>query len=176
MTCPSCGAAMRLKEDKESLICDYCGTVHIPDPNSDGVQDLGVASELTCPVCPVPLVHAVIAGDPLLYCEKCRGMLIEMEVFLAVVQNLRSRHLTSADGAQPPDWRDLDRRIQCPQCKKTMDTHPYMGPGNVIIDTCEHCSLNWFDYGELQRIVRAPDRQYFIPIDEDEQDKAGRGK
>ena len=44
----------------------------------------------------------------------------------------------------------------------------YGGPGNVIIDTCEHCSLNWLDYGELQRIVRAPDERYVIQIDEDE--------
>ena len=28
------------------------------------------------------------------------------------------------------------------------------------MDDCEKCSLNWLDYGELERIVRAPDRQY----------------
>jgi Zn-finger nucleic acid-binding protein len=53
-----------------------------------------------------------------------------------------------------------------------MDTHPYGGPGNVIIDTCENCSLNWLDYGELQHIVRAPDERYVIAIDEDERLKA----
>jgi Zn-finger nucleic acid-binding protein len=41
-----------------------------------------------------------------------------------------------------------------------MDTHPYGGPGNVIIDDCERCEVNWLDYGELQRIVRAPERHY----------------
>jgi len=46
---------------------------------------------------------------------------------------------------------------KCPNCGVQMVTHPYGGPGNVILDTCEHCSLNWVDYGELQRIVRAPD-------------------
>jgi Zn-finger nucleic acid-binding protein len=49
-----------------------------------------------------------------------------------------------------------------------MDTHPYGGPGNVIIDTCENCSVNWLDHGELQRIVRAPDSHYAITLDEDD--------
>jgi Zn-finger nucleic acid-binding protein len=41
-----------------------------------------------------------------------------------------------------------------------MDTHLYGGGGNVILDDCENCGLNWLDYGELDRIVRAPDREY----------------
>jgi len=40
MTCPGCGAAMRLAKDKDCLICDYCGTMHFPDPNPDGVRVL----------------------------------------------------------------------------------------------------------------------------------------
>jgi Zn-finger nucleic acid-binding protein len=41
-----------------------------------------------------------------------------------------------------------------------MDTHLYGGGGNVVIDDCERCGLNWLDHGELDRIVRAPDREY----------------
>ena len=41
-----------------------------------------------------------------------------------------------------------------------MDTHPYGGGGSVIIDDCENCALDWLDYAELDRIVRAPDREY----------------
>jgi Zn-finger nucleic acid-binding protein len=37
-----------------------------------------------------------------------------------------------------------------------MDTHYYAGPGNIVIDDCSFCHLNWLDYGELQRITRAP--------------------
>ena len=36
-----------------------------------------------------------------------------------------------------------------------MDTHPYGGPGNIVIDNCAGCELNWLDYGELQRVGRA---------------------
>ena len=56
---------------------------------------------------------------------------------------------------------------------RTVNGHASLhGPGNVIIDTCESCSLNWLDYGELQRIVRAPDARYEMAIDEDERLKA----
>ena len=37
-----------------------------------------------------------------------------------------------------------------------MITHPYYGPGNVVIDSCEPCELVWLDFGELRQIVDAP--------------------
>ena len=37
-----------------------------------------------------------------------------------------------------------------------MDTHPYYGPGNVVIDSCDRCELVWLDFGELKQIVDAP--------------------
>ena len=37
-----------------------------------------------------------------------------------------------------------------------MTTHPYYGPGNVVIDSCEPCDLVWLDFGELKQIVDAP--------------------
>jgi Zn-finger nucleic acid-binding protein len=41
-----------------------------------------------------------------------------------------------------------------------MDTHYYAGPGNIVIDDCGRCELNWLDAGELMTIVRAPDHSY----------------
>jgi len=38
-----------------------------------------------------------------------------------------------------------------------MLAHVYGGPGNIVIDTCERCQLNWLDPGELRRIALAPD-------------------
>jgi hypothetical protein len=37
-----------------------------------------------------------------------------------------------------------------------MATHPYYGPGNVVIDSCASCELVWLDFGELEQIVKAP--------------------
>jgi Zn-finger nucleic acid-binding protein len=36
-----------------------------------------------------------------------------------------------------------------------MLNHMYGGAGNVVIDTCETCQVNWLDSGELRRIARA---------------------
>jgi Zn-finger nucleic acid-binding protein len=38
-----------------------------------------------------------------------------------------------------------------------MDTHYYADGGNVIIDDCSRCELNWLDAGELTAIIHAPD-------------------
>ena len=160
MNCPACGAPLRLKDDTDAFVCDYCGNVHVPDPNSDGVRVLDVPSSESCPVCSVPLVHAAIAGYRMRYCKRCHGMLIEMDRLLVIEQSLRARHDAALAATERPDPRDLDRRISCPRCGRPMDTHPYQGPGNVIIDSCENCSLDWLDYGELDRMVRAPDCQY----------------
>jgi Zn-finger nucleic acid-binding protein len=160
VTCPSCGAAMRLEADKEYLVCDYCSGIHYPELNAEGIRVLGEPSPLSCPVCAIPLVHAAAGGQRLLYCTRCHGTLISMGIFMAVVQDMRSRRETAAATTQPLNCKDLDRRINCPKCDRTMETHPYGGGGSVIIDDCENCGLNWLDYGELDRIVRAPDREY----------------
>ncbi len=151
---------MRLDDDKDFLACDYCGNVHFPEANDDGVRVLGDPVESHCPVCDVPLVNAALLGHRFLYCQRCRGMLMHIDTFVAAIEDLRARRETEAELPHQPDARDLDRHIRCPQCHEDMDTHPYAGPGNVIIDNCPNCALNWLDYGELRRIVRAPDHQY----------------
>lgn len=39
-----------------------------------------------------------------------------------------------------------------------MNTHPYYGPGNVVIDTCSHCEVIWLDRAELGTTTGAPGR------------------
>jgi len=153
---------MRLEADKECLVCDYCGNIHYPEANAEGIRVLEETSRLNCPVCAIALVHAAAGGERILYCKRCHGTLISMGVFMAIVQDMRSRRDTTGSAHQL-NWKDLDRRINCPQCGIKMDTHPYGGGGSVVIDDCENCGLNWLDYGELDRIVRAPDREYTRP-------------
>ena len=118
---------MRLEPDQESLVCDYCSTVHFPEANADGVRVLEEPSLLHCPVCAVPLVHAAVARQRMLYCLQCRGMLIGMDSFLTIIHNLRARHEVAGEAAHQPDWTEMDRRIKCPHCGGEMDTHPYGG-------------------------------------------------
>ena len=160
MTCNNCGAAMRLENGKDYFTCDFCKNICVPEPDADGLRILGEAASLNCPICRLPLVHAAAGPCRLLACERCRGVLASMEMFVALVQHLRSQYDGPADAERPPEPTDLERKIRCPQCGDTFDTHFYAGPGNVVIDNCPRCGLNWLDHLELRRIVRAPDRQY----------------
>jgi len=101
-------------------------------------------------------VHAAVAKVRIGYCTRCRGMLIPMGVFLSLIEEMRAGQQGTLI-APTPDPHDLRRPIDCPHCRKRMDTHCYNGTGNVIIDDCSTCFLNWLDHGELMRIVRAPD-------------------
>jgi Zn-finger nucleic acid-binding protein len=80
---------MRLKPDMESFQCDYCKSVYLPEKNDDGVRVLGEASGQDCPLCNVPLVHAVLAKVPIIYCKGCKGMLIPMQALEALIEELR---------------------------------------------------------------------------------------
>ena len=156
MNCPSCGAPMHLKPDMDCLKCDYCQSVYFPEKDDDGVRALGETADENCPVCSVPLMHAALAKIRILYCTKCRGMLVRMEVLQALIEELRV--LEGGTFIQPAaDDRDSRRRILCPHCHGPMEAHLYAGPGNVYIDSCEMCLLNWMDRRELTRMVHAPD-------------------
>lgn len=93
---------MRLEEDKEYLVCDFCRNIHFPEPNDDGVRVLGEPAPVSCPVCKIPLVHAAVSGWRILYCSRCRGMLIAMGLFVGFIQHLRA-HREGPPEVPPPD-------------------------------------------------------------------------
>ena len=80
-----------------------------------------------------------------------------MPVFVAIVAKLRAQVGDATDIGLPPDPHQLDRVVDCPQCGHRMDTHYYAGGGNVVIDDCSRCELNWLSAGELMAIAYAPD-------------------
>jgi Zn-finger nucleic acid-binding protein len=134
--------------------------------NTGGAAGVGVGlgagvlddpSDLSCPVCSVPLAHAILGEHQILYCTRCRGSLIPAPVFVLMLRDLRAERAGTSAIPHPPDPKELRRRIPCPQCHRAMDIHYYAGPGNIVIDDCAPCELNWLDAGELMVIVRAPD-------------------
>ena len=151
---------MRLEDGKDSLVCDYCSQVYTPEENTDGVRILGEASTMACPVCAAPLVDASMVRHRIMYCAHCHGSLISMLEFAALVGDLRERWRETPGNPHVPDPQELRRHISCPRCGHPMDTHFYGGPGNVVIDDCSRCELDWLDAGELMSIVRAPDHSY----------------
>jgi Zn-finger nucleic acid-binding protein len=152
---------MALNRDRGCWDCPYCGSEWAPETNFEGVRILQPSAS-ECPLCkPKRLAQARIFEFGLLYCEGCQGMLIQMGDLVPLTEDMRAtRGGATAYIGRPPDPKQLDRAIDCPQCGLTMDTHPYCGPGNIIIDTCEPCEVHWLDRGELRRIALAPDHEY----------------
>jgi len=156
MNCRNCGASMRPVSDGDYLFCDYCGSFHFPTESGQGVRVLDESSAFDCPVCHVPLTSASIEATRVLYCTNCRGILAEQPVFLALVDYQRARASEPPDRPRRLRTEDLQRDVHCPSCGRLMDTHPYYGPGNVVVDNCVHCHIIWLDYGELGVITTAP--------------------
>jgi Zn-finger nucleic acid-binding protein len=122
----------------------------------DDIQ-VGVETIKVCPACQAMLSEGTIQNRSVLYCTKCRGLLVSIDSFLPLIEFLRALRRPTGSVIQPRDNSDTDRQLTCPECGRTMIGYPYGGPGNVNIDTCERCSLIWLDRNELQRIVLAPD-------------------
>jgi Zn-finger nucleic acid-binding protein len=151
--CGNCGAPMRIDRVAGEHSCGHCGSIERHLEITRHV-DIGSASEMACPSCAAPLAHGRLDGFPLLLCQRCNGMLIEMEHFVSVIEAARA--FEDVSGVIAPR-RQLpgERTIDCPACQHAMLSHFYGGPGNLVIDTCEQCHLNWLDPGELRRIARA---------------------
>jgi Zn-finger nucleic acid-binding protein len=155
--CDSCGAPLRIDRDRGLLVCDHCGSQLEAPAAIKQLEWLSETSSL-CPTCSTPLSMSRLDGHPLLCCGRCFGMLIEMNRFVSVIDALRAREERSFQTALPRRQNPTDRVINCPTCGHPMLGHLYGGPGNVVIDSCERCQVNWLDPGELRRIAVAPDR------------------
>lgn len=160
MNCRNCGAAMALHTTRSYFFCNYCGAFHFPEGADEGIRPLGPAPDAgACPGCAAPLVRASLdEAHRVLYCDRCRGVLVPRKTFAEVVQRRRAWASGPTSTPAPLGAADLARRVECPSCQAPMLTHPYYGPGNIVIDACETCDAIWLDYGELRQVVSAPGR------------------
>jgi len=158
MNCQNCGAAMRLVPDRNYFYCEHCTSFYFPPESAEGVRVLGELSDLECPVCHAPMVSASVAGAGVLHCHNCRGLFMKQGAFAFVVSYLRARTRDTPGQPRPLNRAHLQRKVLCPTCGSLMDTFPYHGPGNVVIDVCPRCAVIWLDYGELTLIAEAPGR------------------
>jgi Zn-finger nucleic acid-binding protein len=160
MNCSNCGAAMTLYESRGYFFCAHCGSFHFPQPPDD--QDLRVlgteGNPPACPACHNPLAAARLDERPVHVCQTCRGVLLPRGTFADVVSRRRAWASSPVAEPRPLDRRELERDVTCPRCGTRMATHPYLGPGAVVIDTCDTCDCVWLDAGELKRVVDAPGR------------------
>jgi Zn-finger nucleic acid-binding protein len=146
---------MRLDE-RGIFVCDYCGGQR-ELPAGLGYVNLGSQTANLCPLCAAPLSASRLDGYSFLCCARCAGMLVGMDCFAALIDAVRIREQRSVRTVPARDQSPGDRTIACPLCGKPMIAHVYGGPGNVVIDSCENCQVNWLDPGELRRMALAPD-------------------
>ena len=156
--CRNCGAPMRIIRDKGLLICDHCGSQQEAPAIPEGLELLEEA-EQKCPVCALPLSRSRLHGHPLLCCRHCAGLLIEMNRFVTLIDAVRAYDVGTLRASAPSRQKPGERTLNCPSCGQPFVSHHYGGPGNVVIDTCSRCLVNWLDQGELRRIALAHDRQ-----------------
>lgn len=162
MNCNNCGAPLELVDGRDHYRCGFCGTLSFPtdvEASADGVKPLGKAAGQMCPVCAIEMEHAAIDGARVRYCPGCRGVLADSETFSHVVRQRRSDYHGPDVTPAPLDRAQFDRRLNCPQCERPLETHVYYGPGNAVIDSCARCKLIWVDPGEIAAIETAPGRR-----------------
>jgi LSD1 subclass zinc finger protein len=155
MNCPSCGAPLRMAAGNTNMRCDYCHALVAVAGDETGVQFVDEAQLLTCPNCTVALWDAMLAGVKISACKECHGLLVPMGSFEALIERMRTEQMGS-EIAPAANAADLDRRVSCPQCHQTMDTHYYFGGGHAVMSSCERCEMHWLDGGVAMQIVRAP--------------------
>jgi Zn-finger nucleic acid-binding protein len=147
---------MRMDRDRGILACDHCGSQQELPWITEHI-DLQSETTSLCPVCGTPLSASRLEGHSVLCCSRCFGMLIDMNRFAAVIDAVRAVEERSVAMLPPRRQNPNDRVINCPKCGTPMLSHLYGGPGNIVIDTCEQCQVNWLDSGELRRAAIAPD-------------------
>jgi len=114
-------------------------------------------TDFQCPKCVIPLrVGLIYEGMQVCFCDNCRGFVIPSQSLGTLVNELRRDYQGEDDKPVPIDPSELDKFDNCPACLERMDSHPYYGPGNLVLNTGNACKLAWLDHGELAKIVRAP--------------------
>lgn len=153
---------MRLSPRGDLRTCGYCGTIErrIVDPQGvDRITSSGQAADIDCPTCRVELVIGHAEGCRVCQCPQCDGFLITGAALRELVEVRRAKYV-GLDVMAPHDLiaQSVTGR-PCPRCDRTMDVHPYYGPGNVTVEDCTDCCEIWLDAGRLTQIEIAPGRR-----------------
>lgn len=133
---------------------------HQTGANGGMVERLDLTLEkldLQCPRCNVLLQRGVLYQHwEVCGCATCGGFVVPKRSLQEMIRRLRAAYQGPDDQPTPLNPSDLDVPCRCPGCHRPMETHPYYGPGNSVIDSCSGCQVTWLDQSELEKIIRAP--------------------
>ena len=157
ISCPKCGGVARGVAGQDYHHCDFCSSlIQVVKVSVDRIEPTGTVLDCQCPTCAAPLQTGLIDRRRALFCNTCLGVLLRYEDFGGIVRERQAKRV----GMEPAEPRPIDpaafeRQLNCPSCEKRMETHPYYGPGNIVIDSCTPCGFLWLDHGELTRVEQA---------------------
>lgn len=157
IACQKCGGTAEVVAGQQYHNCVYCDSlIQLAEISEDRILPTGVVLNCCCPTCEQALQTGLIENRRALYCRSCFGVLIRHADFAGIVQERQARRA----GIEPAEPRPIDpeslkRQIKCPSCSQRMETHPYYGPGNIVVDTCSDCGYLWLDHGEISRVESA---------------------
>ncbi|MDX9953150.1 MAG: zf-TFIIB domain-containing protein [Anaerolineae bacterium] len=176
MNCKNCGAPMTLIRERDYYVCEYCGSTYFPNISTEGIRLLGENPDgIKCPLCGILLEMATFDDAYQGYvCSRCRSLLFTRTDFRRIIETRRARATTPPEMPARYTPEELRRQIRCPVCAGAMETYPYMGPGNIVIDTCHTCDLIWLDHRELEKVINAPGRDRGVPLPKEEDAKQER--
>ena len=127
----------------------------------DEAELTGRPTGLGCFKCQGELEIANVAGFKIAACGTCHGLLIQNSHLSGLVNVLRAAFDKLDAAVRPLPQDHLHEKTQCQACGIMMETHAYMGPGNIAIDSCRECKMVWLDANELTRVIQAPGRREF---------------
>lgn len=160
MNCLSCDAALEKVHGQSHHWCRDCNRYEFPTDLGEGevpITSDGGSTHFQCPKCEVSLeVGSITDSVQVCFCNNCRGFVTSSQSLGQVIGQMRVAYQGPDDRPQPIDPQELEILDKCPACRVTMESHPYYGPGNIVLNTCNQCQLAWLDHGELAKIIRAP--------------------
>ena len=160
MNCVSCGGVLEKVYGQSHHWCRGCNLFEFPTALDEGLIPIfsgGESTSFRCPKCEVSLeVGSITESVQVCFCNNCRGFVTSSQSLGQVITQMRSEYQGLDDQPQPLDPQELEIYDACPACRVVMDSHPYYGPGNLVLNTCNPCQLAWLEHGELAKIIRAP--------------------
>lgn len=166
MNCHHCGEPLEWDGVRSVVACDICHAfrcVDTPDNSADCIVPLHKPGRFHCPTCRRRMRQAAMDGLKIEHCAGCRGVLLKSNVFAMLVRNRRPEFRDAATQHIFFNERDAQSAVYCPGCRGAMDTHPYLGPNAIIIDSCIGCGMVWLDCRNIATIQQAAVPNGFRP-------------
>lgn len=153
MQCEHCGGCVPPGFVGEQRRCDFCEAFRCQKllrNASARIKILCKTTGIACPGCDQDLRFGKLSKMKVLHCAGCDGLLMTRGALRETIRRRRSQDTQPGLAPQAVVGTPFQRSAICPQCTRTLELHPYHGPGQALIEACDHCDLVWFEPAETR--------------------------